>query len=358
MNVARYQFLRWLFISVGIIHLVAVGIAYTLYSHTFKSGTLNPITTPFSWWSSLVMTVILIGLGVILAIVLKRPSYHLFLAAFLISFGSTYTYLQAWGWTSDSDLLPSAVHVTVTGALFIYSMLRFAGYRRSEAYQHYFNQHKRPAFYKNIVTFFAKDKPFWFVLVPILLVLSILSRLISSSMVLVLNILILFIGLIYFRISYSFSGKENQGRLAWLLWGLISCIVLYIIGLFLRLLYPDLIYVHLADYILTCLVICFSFIMSIFFSGSTDAHIVVRKTLIYSVLFLTGLFIFGVLEHFVVHIIAHSLHLENSILNSCLGAAIALLIRPLHHKVEHWLEKWEKNKKAKVEHAKQLRVQK
>lgn len=118
------------------------------------------------------------------------------------------------------------------------------------------------------------------------------------------------------------------------------------------LLYPELRYARLASYILICLVICFSFIMAIFFYGSTDAHIVVRKTIIYSALFLTGLFIFGVLEHFVVHIIGHALHIKNSILNSCLGAAIALLIRPLHNKVEHRLEKWEKKKKTKVEQGK------
>ena len=129
---------------------------------------------------------------------------------------------------------------------------------------------------------------------------------------------------------------------SWLLWGLISIIGLYVVQLFLFIFYADQIILLVIAFFLTSLVICLSFIMSIFFSRSTDARFVVRKTLIYGAILLVGLFIFGAVEHYVIHAISHALHIKDSILNSCFGAAIALTIRPAHHRLEHWLKKLEK----------------
>jgi hypothetical protein len=90
------------------------------------------------------------------------------------------------------------------------------------------------------------------------------------------------------------------------------------------------------------LVVTVSFIMTIFFAKATDARLVIKKTILYSILLLTGLLIFGTIEHFLIHILSHALHVESSILNSILGGGVALLLRPLHHKTEHWLNHFNK----------------
>jgi hypothetical protein len=179
---------------------------------------------------------------------------------------------------------------------------------------------------------------------------------VSSVLTFALNMGILLTGLVYFRISYHFSGPQNQNRLTWLLWGLVGTIALYAVQLFLLLLYPDMVYLRVGVYVLTSLVVCLSFIFFIFFSGSTDARIVMRKTILYSAVFLSGLFLFGAVEHYVIHVLAHALHVQSSFLSSCLGAAIALLARPLHHRVEHWLDHWEEDQKVQAEQGSEVPV--
>jgi len=353
MSPALYRFLRFLFIGLAIIHLGAVIVAYAR-KPIFRSKNLE--IASFIWWSDLFMTVAIAAIGSTLAFMLKRTSYHLFLGGALILLAIGYTWTQTWERIIPSTMLAEAILTSTTGVVFIYSMLRFAGKHTTADYYNYFKSHKRPRWYKSLVVLFSKDKAFWFLLFPLFFLLALLSTLISVVISFALNIVILITGLIYFRISYNFSGKENQNRLSWLLWELISVTGLYVVELILWQFYSNLIYLRLSVYILTCLVICFSFIMCIFFSRGTDANIIVRKTLIYSALFLAGLFLFGVLEHLVIHSVAHLLHVKSSILNSCVGAAIALLIRPLHHAVEHRLNQWEKSKKQRAE-KKQIALQ-
>jgi hypothetical protein len=180
---------------------------------------------------------------------------------------------------------------------------------------------------------------------------EIIGVLLWQPLIYILNIVILAVGLIYFRISYHFAGKENQNKLSWLLWGLICTIVLYIVDLFLAFFYPEFLKGRMVVVTMIDWIIYTSFIMAIFFSGSTDAGLIVRKTMLYSMAFLLALFIFGVLEHWVIHSIAHALHIQSSILNSAVGAAVALLIRPIHHQLEHRLSFLQK--KSKIENQKQ-----
>jgi hypothetical protein len=293
------------------------------------------------------MTIILVVMGVLLAIRLPSLSYHVFLAGFLIFFAHSFAIFQGWWWLPGSAIWMQLANTSVTGALFIYSMMRFSGKHNRDAYRQYFVGRRRPKFYKNIVVFFSQDKPFWLLLFPLLLAGTLGDYYFTHVIGALLNILILVLGLIYFRISYAFSGKENQNRLTWMLWGLIMVIGFYFVELFLFIFYDDLGDVFMAVYLIKLLIICLSFALSIFFFKSTDARFFVRKTLIYGAILLAGLFVFGTIEHFIIHTIAHSLHIQSSLLNSCLGAALALLIRPLHHKVEHWLTQWE-SKKVKV----------
>lgn len=337
MTPAWYRFLRLLIISFGIAHLVAVSLAQFVFSEHHITESINPVKTPVMWWHDYIMCVLLMLIGLVLAFRLKQSSYHLFLAGFLICFAASFTVVRAWYLRPPGGAFIEATQGAVTGAIFIYSMMRFAGRHSPEAYGQYFLRRKRPGWYKRAVMFFSKDRPFWFLLFPVIAGFLISSLFIGSVVSAILNVLILIIGLIYFRISFYFAGSENRNRLWWLLWGLTATIVLYLMQFFLWLFYPELKWMALAAYGLTSLVVCLAFIMSIFFFRSTDARFVVRKTVIYGAIFLAGLFVFGAVEHYVIHTIAHALHLQSSILNSCFGAAMALMIRPLHHKVEHWL---------------------
>jgi hypothetical protein len=344
MSPAPYRLLRFVFIGIGIIHIVTASLLQLVFSDQFISEKINPITTPYSWWSGYVMTVVLIGIGVTLALRLNWPSYHIFLAGFLIFFGLDHTLSRVFTWIPKAGLSIEVAIAAVTGTLFIYSFMRFAGKHPPAEYGQYFACRKRPGWYKRAVIFFSKDKPFWGLMFPLIVGVMVVSTVAPPPVSGLINIMILFTGLVYFRISFYFAGSENRNRLAWVLWGLITTIGMYIVQLFLWLLYPELLLLRITADIFNKLVICFSFIMCVFFSRGTDARFVVRKTLIYGAIFLAGLFVFGAIEHYVIHMISHALHIQSSILNSCLGAAIALMIRPLHHKVEVWLGKLEKTK--------------
>jgi hypothetical protein len=337
MSPAPYRFLRWLFIGIGIAYVIAISVIQFIYPSRFSGISINPVTTPNMWWHDYILSVLVISIGVMLALRLQKPSYHIFLAAFLVIFGCTYSMYRVWAVAGIDSVIFDVIIGAVAGALFIYSMIRFSGKHSAAEYRQYFLRRKRPEWYKKAVIFFSNDKAFWFIFFPALFGLTLAGTLVPPVIAFIINIVILMVGLVYFRISFFFAGSENRNKLAWLLWGLIVTIGLYLVQLFLAMLYYDLMLLRFIILLLNSLVIVFSFSMSIFFFRSTDARFVVRKTLIYGAIFLAGLFVFGAVEHYVIHTIAHALHIQSSILNSCFGAAIALMIRPLHHKVEHWL---------------------
>ena len=342
MTPARYRIVRLLFITIGVGYFIAISLSQFFYPDQFSSALINATTTPVMWWHDYILSGVLIIVAVVLAFKLAKPSYHLFLAAALIFFSIVASIYRWPDWISGNGYFTLSVLSAFTGALFIYSMMRFAGKHSTAEYGKYFLRRKRLGFYKKVVVFFSQDRPFWLILFPVLSGLMIGGSYLGPDIEFMVNILILIIGLIYFRISFYFAGAENRNRLAWLLWGLIAIIGLYVVQLFLYIFYADQIILLVITLFLTSLVICLSFIMSIFFSRSTDARFVVRKTLIYGAILLVGLFIFGAVEHYVIHAISHALHIKDSILNSCFGAAIALTIRPAHHRLEHWLKKLEK----------------
>lgn len=126
---------------------------------------------------------------------------------------------------------------------------------------------------------------------------------------------------------------------------------MYILDFLFAMFYPEFLIARIIITILMDAIIYTAFIMAIFFSGSTDAGPIVRKTMLYSATFLLALFIFGALEHWVIHNIAHALHIQSSILNSAVVAAIALLIRPIHHQLEHRLSFLRKAKESPHKHS-------
>lgn len=336
----NYQLLRSLALFTGLLHIILVvfNIRYPPNS-VYQQFRVTPV-----WYIIFAASLIMIITGLLLAWGLKKRSYHIFFAFFLCLVGSNITLYFAWAFVSDLwYYIIAAGSFWLSASFFIYSTIRFSGKFSAEAYHNFFKGKRRPHWYKAFVIYFSDGRHFWFMLSPAILLLYCLSYLgslyIAPALGVVVHLLVFAIGLVYFRITYHLSGHESRNKLAWLLWGLIATISVFCVRLILELFLTKYLTDVLAILLLTLyhLIVCFSIVMTVFFAKATNARLVVKKTILYSILLLSGLLVFGILEHYLIHVMSHVLHVESSILSSVLGGSIALLLRPLHHRVEHWL---------------------
>lgn len=340
-NRNRHQLLRVLAIFTGLLHIAMV-VFYTLYPPEIPE--LKAVLFTAGWWIKMIASFILIVSGILLAWGLKQKSYHVYLAFFLTAVGSNLTFYFAWPFLPFTFLfILFTISFWLSASLFLYSTLRFSGTFPVEAYREYFKRKRRPRWYKKFIVYFTDEKHFWFILSPSIALLYITcfwtGVYVLPILGFIVHLFVMMMGIIYFRMTYDFSNKEDRNKLNWLLWGLICTTTVYCIILIWQFFFPK----YFNDTIaiifsaLFHFIICFSVIMTVFFAGATDAGLVVKKTILYSILLLTGLLAYGFIEHFLIHFLAHELHLESGVLSSILGAGIAFLLRPLHHRVEYWL---------------------
>lgn len=301
------------------------------------------------WFVSIAGSFVILLEGLLLTWGLKEKTDHIYVAIFLCALAFNQTMYHAWAHLNIYlFMLAFSISFWLCASTFIYSFMRFSGRYPAETYLEYFKQKRRPAWYKKFIFYFSTDRHFWLILSPLLFFSFLVFLFVTifynlPVFTIFINLFVLLTGLSYFRITYGLSDMLNRNKLNWMLWGLLASIAIYCVKAVVLFFFAK--YLTKLDPLLNApfyLVVTMSFVMTIFFAKATDARLVIKKTILYSLLLLTGLLVFGTIEHYLIHILSHSLHIESSVLNSILGGCVALALRPLHHKTEHWLNHFNK----------------
>ena len=314
--------------------IILMGIAYTAIFLTQFIWTKPAKRMPFENWVLLVRGTILMTIGLIIALKLPRANEHIFFAFFLVNFALTsWIFLFKPFWALD------AMSWALTAGSFVYAMIKYPGATAHKLYAEYLAAKR--GIYKRPVLFFTGDKKFWLIFFPALILLRALGYIYSDILSDALNIIVNISGLIYFRISYSLAGKTDRSRLAWILWGLITALVITLIELLIRVFYPEASPVFFQiTFAVTSGTISIAIIMGVFFAGFLDSGLVLRGTIVYSVMFLAVIFTFSVIEHYIEHSLSLMLGIESDLISSFLAGFLALAVQPIHKRLEHILPKF------------------
>ncbi len=327
MKITQYRLIRGTMLAMS-------GIFSAIFLYWIFSDSIEDLT--FEKWVFLIRGVILMTIGIVVVIKLPRMNEHIFFALFLINFSFTsWLALESPVWQIDSFFW------ALTAGSFVYAMIKYPGASAQALYANYFKQKHAPAIYKAPVLFFTDDKKFWFVFFPLMIIARIAGHFLSNVFMDALNIVVNISGFIYFRISYNLAGKADRSRLAWILWGLVVALVVTLVELLIKVFYPDAaqIIFHFT-FALTSATICIAIIMGVFFAGFLDTALVLRGTIVYSIMFLAVIFLFSFIEHYIEHGLAMMLHIESDLISAFMAGFLALAIQPVHKKLEHILPKF------------------
>ena len=326
MTTRHYRLLR--------IAIFVMALTYTAY---FLAWALphSPEDFSFTVWVFLIRGVILMSIGVIIAIKLRRTNEHIFFALFLINFASnSWHILETSHWTVD------VLSWSLTAVCFIYAMIKYPGASAQSLYASHFAHRKSPKIYKKFVLFFTADKHFWLIFFPALIAVRIAAIFFSDVLSQSLNIFVILAGLVYFRISYRIAGDAGRSRLGWVLWGAVVVLLLTSVNVLIQIFYPEAppVVWH-ALTALTAATVCISVVMGVFFAGFLNTELVLRSTIVYSAIFLVIVFLFSFIEHYILHTISYLLHIESEMAGAFLTGTLALIVTPLHNKIEHLVMK-------------------
>jgi hypothetical protein len=97
------------------------------------------------------------------------------------------------------------------------------------------------------------------------------------------------------------------------------------------------------------MVICFA--AAVFYAGAISPALIVHKTLVFGATVALLLFLFGVAEIYIAHLLIHALRVNDSFVSAVLGAIFGLAFHPLKHRIEHFLKRFAPKDKAGVEPA-------
>lgn len=327
MKTSHYRLLR--------IGIIIVGLAYSAVS------AVNIISTvaediPLYGWVFLIRGILLMVVGIVIAIKLRHANEHIFFAFFLVNFAFN-------SWLPFGPPSPEIFILfwALTTGSFIYAMITYPGASAAELYSQYFKATRHPRRYKNAVLYFITPKHFWLLFFPMLIAVRTLAFFFADFMYGPLNMVGILCGLIYFRISYKLAGKSDKNRLAWVLWGVIVSLLLTFIDILIMLFYPEApLMIREAITVLYAVTICISLVMAVFFAGFLDTGLVVRGTIVYSAVFLSVIFLFSFIEHYILYGLSVMLHIEGGMMAAFLAGFLSLLVQPIHKILEHKLPKF------------------
>ncbi|MEO6734585.1 MAG: hypothetical protein ABIN01_25415 [Ferruginibacter sp.] len=194
------------------------------------------------------------------------------------------------------------------------------------------------------LSWFLDIKKIWLIFLPLFLVIAWLvpgiNFVVRSWLI---NGIALIIGFCYIFIQINCSTPKQLQPLYWVLWAMwvnfLFSIYLIITQFFNVGLMDDggrlLFTASLVSLIIFCL-------MTVYFTDLLDAGLILRKTFIYGSLLLILLAFFGTVEHYLIHSLAHWLHLKNSVVSSIFAGITGMLFHPLKEKLSHWVKHFEK----------------
>lgn len=179
----------------------------------------------------------------------------------------------------------------------------------------------------------AHHKKAWFIfpLIPLVLMFTPLQE---SLLILLIPVII---GYLYINLSKS---KSDRNKVLWLFWGAgiyFACTILNI--LFYNFNVEDTEFIQYIVSMASVMALLIALTMSLFFFDSFDTGVIVKRTLINSFMLICIIFVYNVIEHYLLHWISHQLHLSDALVSSILSGILVMVFSPLHHRLMHYFEK-------------------
>lgn len=228
----------------------------------------------------------------------------------------------------------SMVLSIITGNLFILSMQYFPVKITSAKLDAVI----KPQWVRAYLKTWLKPRHLWIGMTAILFIISVLEYLVPALQDAFSNLLILLTGFAYLYINFRLTTGAAHAKILWLFWGLLMYTLTFAVYVVISVYTPSE-PVAMIILMLQLLALLFSFVMSVFFADAFDTGVLVRKTAINALVFLIALFMYNTVEHFVLHWLAHTLHISDAMLSSLLSGLLVLIISPLHHRLTGYLNK-------------------
>src|SRR5687767_15170691 len=274
----------------------------------------------------------------ILIVTKSRNEYAYYLALAL----ALYTVTTFIPYTYEPPMYAAGSLLSVlVGCMFIFSMQYFP----VPVTSHKVDQAIRWRWLRSYLKTFLRVRFFWIGMTILLLLLSVAEYFIRGSDALS-TLLILFTAFGYLYVNFRTTSGVDHSRILWLFWGLAMYILMNLVY------YSLYIYggepgegIRIIIVIILLLILFFSFVMSLFFADTFNTGVFIRRSVVNAVLFVLIVFLYNTLEHYVLHWIAHKLHVSDVIISSMLSGVLVLLIAPLHHRLTNYL-----NRKLKGAH--------
>lgn len=143
----------------------------------------------------------------------------------------------------------------------------------------------------------------------------------------------------YLYISLSKS-QSDRNKVLWLFWGVtiyFACSILNM--LFYNFPNEDVQFVSGLFAIISVIALLVALTMSFFFFDSFDTGVIVKRTIINSFMLICIVFVYNVLEHYVLHWVSHQLHVSDALVSSVLSGILVMGFSPMHHKLMHFFER-------------------
>lgn len=184
----------------------------------------------------------------------------------------------------------------------------------------------------------------WILILPVSLVLTFTA---DRLYVKLYSVLLICLFLAYIWGQHLYINIKKAMLLYWVIWAAV-CQLFVSLFYFLVLLYGvnNLNYIEDVLNIVGCLSAMVATAMVVYFSDLLDSGLILRKTLLYGVLFFIITIIFGAFEHFVIHNLSHWLRLNDVYVISIFSGILGMGIHPLKEKIEHGIKHFDKKHKA------------
>ena len=245
-----------------------------------------------------------------------------------------------WFYEGFGELLARfllALNTALTSGLFVAAFQFFPEQLNKEQISHYMSFEPLRSYLISL----TRGQRLWTVFVPVVLALTIVCQLLSFRLGgVLLNLMIILTVFGYMYISYKKVGIDSRSSILWLFWGVLCHVILVVFTAFMQWFNPgDDSLVAMGIAVLANLILLLMIFMSVFFAKSFDTGFIIKRTIVDGALFLLVILVYNVVEHYLLHTINHTLHINDVFLSSLFSGILVLVISPLHHKLTAYLNK-------------------
>lgn len=147
----------------------------------------------------------------------------------------------------------------------------------------------------------------------------------------------------YMYVQFRKRDIHHRNSLYWIIWFFVCLIFIlscYSYFTIFKIEIPPLLAYIL--YLMLYLPLIISVTMTVYFSALIDAQLILRRTVIFTSVFFIVMFLFGTIEHLIIHNLSHLFHFNETYITAAFAALIGMLVHPIKEKISHWLKRIEK----------------